>query len=114
MNSFKHRSPRLPKEIADQAVEWLLEEQEGLTPARAAQFQTWRQADPRHALAVAKAEQTLALLGELPELKDSPALQLDDAPAVETPAAERRGWRSIGAWTAAAAAAVVALAAIWW
>jgi transmembrane sensor len=104
------KSPQpLPKEIATQAVEWLLEKQDGFAPGRAAEFQAWCAADPRHALAVAKAGRTLGLLGELPAMKEALSARLG-AEAERSLPSSRRFWRLAAAWSAAAA--VVTLAAV--
>jgi transmembrane sensor len=100
-----HR-PNPSKEMIDTAVEWLLEQQEGFAPGRAAQFQAWRQADPRHACAVDKAQRTLAMLSELPELEEALAHRLGEEPAPEAQVAPARRWGRTLVWTAAAAAAV--------
>lgn len=103
-----------PDAITDLAVGWLLEAQEGFAPGRAAEFQAWRQADPRHALAVTKAERTLALLGELPDLKETLSARLGEetemAAEAEVPPGKERLWGRIAVW--AAVAAVLALAAV--
>ena len=52
--------------IEQTAAEWLTERAEGLSSARAREFDRWRRADPRHAAAVARLEQACALLGEMP------------------------------------------------
>jgi transmembrane sensor len=100
-----HR-PDPSKEMIDTAVEWLLEQQEGFAPGRAALFQAWRQADPRHASAVDKAQRTLAMLSELPELEEALADRLGEEAAPEVPVAAAPRWGRAWAWTAAAAAAV--------
>lgn len=105
----------LPKEITNAAVEWLLEKQDGFAPGRAAQFQAWCEADPRHALAIDKAKRTFSLLGGLPSRKDELSERLEIGAKTEMNAARRRFWR-LG-WTWAAAAVVVVLASltsVWW
>lgn len=56
--------------LEQQAAAWLIEREEGFSPDRAAQFAQWRDADRRHAAAIARVEATLDLLGELPSLRD--------------------------------------------
>lgn len=56
-----------PAEAADEvATRWLCERDEGFAPGRAEAFAAWRDRDPEHAAAVARAEGMLALLRELP------------------------------------------------
>ena len=110
------KSPQpLPREITNLAVEWLVEKQEGFAPGRAARFQAWCDADPRHALAVAKAELTFLLLGELPSIKDALSARLEQEAAEETRTTRRHFWRRELTWTAAAAAVVLAtVTSVWW
>ncbi|MFM9091497.1 MAG: FecR/PupR family sigma factor regulator, partial [Verrucomicrobiota bacterium] len=58
--------PPLPDDPADEieqlAAEWLVRRGEGHPPAAAREFAAWRDADPRHAAAVARLEQALGLL----------------------------------------------------
>lgn len=56
-------------EVDDLAIAWLAERDDGFSPARAREFAQWVRADSRHAAAVARMEQTLGLLGELPEFR---------------------------------------------
>ena len=55
--------------IEDAAIAWLTERDDCFSPAREREFAQWLRADPRHAATVARLEQTLGLLGELPELR---------------------------------------------
>jgi transmembrane sensor len=55
--------------IEDAAIAWLTERDDGFSPAREREFAQWLRADPRHAATVARLEQTLGLLGELPEFR---------------------------------------------
>lgn len=55
--------------IEDAAITWLTERDDGFSPAREREFAQWLRADPRHAATVARLEQTLGLLGELPEFR---------------------------------------------
>lgn len=102
----------LTKEITTAAVEWLLEKQEGFGPGRAAMFEAWCEDDPRHALAIAKAERTIALLGELPAKEEALSERIEFESKADGKSASRRNWRR--GWTWAAAAAAVALAALTW
>ena len=55
--------------IEDAAIAWLTERDDGFSPAREREFAQWLRADPRHAATVARLEQTLGLLGELPAFR---------------------------------------------
>jgi len=61
------------------AATWLCERDEGFAPDRSSAFAAWCAADPRHASAIARAEETLALMDELPALRD----RLDEKLAAE-------------------------------
>ena len=100
--------------IEDIASQWLVERAEGLSPGRARAFERWRRADPRHAEALDRMEQTQALLAPLPFAADRLADVRGDA---DVHAAHSRprprsapAWRALGGL--AAAVAVAALA--WW
>lgn len=92
------------------AVEWLLEREQGFRAGRAEAFRAWCAADPRNAIAVAKAESIMGLLGGIPEWEEPLMAQLAEG---EMPAPERKKRRW---WPAVAVAASVALAfaALWW
>jgi len=55
--------------IEDAAIAWLTERDDGFSPAREREFAQWLRTDPRHAATVARLEQTLGLLGELPAFR---------------------------------------------
>ncbi len=55
--------------IEDAAIAWLTEREDGFTPARANEFARWLRADPRHAANVARLEQSLDLLHDLPAFR---------------------------------------------
>ena len=55
--------------IEGAAIAWLTERDDGFSPAREREFAQWLRADPRHAATVARLEQTLGLLGELPAFR---------------------------------------------
>jgi len=66
--------------IEQTAADWLTARAEGLSSARAREFNRWCRADPRHAAAVVRLEQACALLEEMPLIR--PEL----LPVVEFPA----------------------------
>jgi transmembrane sensor len=60
--------------INDAAAAWLAQREGGFNAAQAREFARWRDADPRHAAAVRRAEITQRLLARLPETADAAAL----------------------------------------
>ena len=98
--------------IEDAAILWLTERDDGFSPAREREFAQWLRADPRHAATVARLEQTLGLLGELPEFRSEINTAFDRAAPVvafppasaETPASATRRWSRAFAWAGLAAA----------
>lgn len=101
--------------IEDAAIAWLAERDDGFSPAREREFARWLRADPRHAAAVTRLEQTLNLLGELPAFRTELNTAFDRAAPVvaflpataETPAPAIRRWSRAFGW--AGVAAVLAL-----
>ena len=100
--------------IEDAAIAWLTERDDGFSPAREREFAQWLRADPRHAATVARLEQTLGLLGELPEFRSeintafdraAPVLAFPPASAEQpTLAPAPRRWSRTFAWAGLAAA----------
>ena len=100
--------------IEDAAITWLTERDDGFSPAREREFAQWLRADPRHAATVTRLEQTLGLLGELPEFRseintafDRAALVVAFPPATAeqpTLAPAPRRWSRTFAWAGLAAA----------
>jgi transmembrane sensor len=85
------------------AQAWVLRHDRGLTPAESEEFDTWLEADPRHAEAW---EQSSGIWSQLDLLGATD-------PAFLAAARPRRNWA--GWMTAAAAAAVIAVAYVgWW
>ena len=68
--------------IEDAAIAWLTERDDGFSPAREREFAHWLRADPRHAATVARLEQTLGLLGELPAFRSEINTAFDRAAPV--------------------------------
>lgn len=104
-----------------QAAEWLAQREMGFTPEQEAAFLRWRLADPRHADAVLRMEETCELLEQLPALGDD--ARLDSPTLAEAPrpargagsnaraASVRRTWRHLAGGLAAA---LVLLGVAWW
>ena len=100
--------------IEDAAITWLTERDDGFSPAREREFAQWLRIDPRHAATVARLEQTLGLLGELPEFRSDINTAFDRAaPVVAFPPATAeppalapapRRWSRALAWAGLAAA----------
>ena len=100
--------------IEDAAIAWLTERDDGFSPAREREFAQWLRTDPRHAATVARLEQTLGLLGELPAFRseintafDRAALVVAFPPATAeqpTLAPAPRRWSRTFAWAGLAAA----------
>ena len=97
--------------IEDAAIAWLTERDDGFSPAREREFAQWLRADSRHAAAVARLEQTLGLLGELPEFRselntafDRAAPVLPFSPSAQEPSTRpTRRWPRAIIWTGVAA-----------
>ncbi len=97
--------------IEDAAIAWLTERDDGFSPAQEREFAQWLRADPRHVAAVARLEQTLGLLGELPAFRTELNAAFDRAAPVvafstagaETPARATRRWPRSLTWAGVAA-----------
>jgi transmembrane sensor len=93
--------------IEAMAAAWLAQRDDGLTADEAADFAKWRQADPRHATAVARLEKTWALLQPLREFRPEARVHPDrDLLAGARPPARILSFPGLAA--AAGLAAVVA------
>jgi transmembrane sensor len=103
--------------IEDAAIAWLAERDDGFAPDREREFSHWLRADPRHPAAIARLEQTLGLLHELPQFRAELNTEFDRAapivpfpPAVETPTVPARRVRPRTlAWAGLAAALALGL-----
>ena len=60
--------------INEAAATWLARRDGGVDPAEAALFARWREADPRHAAALKRAENTQNFLARLPETPAAAAM----------------------------------------
>ncbi len=103
-----------PAAIEDAAIAWLTERDDGFSPAREREFAQWLRADPRHAATVARLEQTLGLLGELPEFRSEINTAFERAapivafpPAAPSALRPTRRWPRALAWAGLAAALVL-------
>ena len=112
--SNPNHPPSASAAIEDAAIVWLTERDDGFSPAREREFAQWLRANPRHAAAVARLEQTLGLLGELPVFRSEINTAFDRAaPVVAFPPASAeqptlapapRRWSRAFAWAGLAAA----------
>jgi transmembrane sensor len=112
--------PTDPAALEDTAITWLTERADGFSPAREHEFAQWLRADPRHAATVARLEQTLGLLDELPEFRaeintafDRTAPVVPFAPVAAPPAHSIRRRPRVVAWMGVAAALVLGLGVAW-
>jgi transmembrane sensor len=119
MSRPDHSSSASSSALEDAAIAWLTERDDGFSPAREREFTRWLRADPRHAAAVTRLEQTLGLLGELPEFRSDINTAFDRAapvvafpPATAEPPAPRR-WSRAFAWTGVAAALALGAVTGW-
>ena len=106
--------------IEDVAIAWLAERDDGFSAPREREFTQWLRADPRHAAAVARLEQTLGLLHELPAFRAELNTVFDRAAPVVPfsvadvpPTRERRGRPRWLVWSGIAAAFAVAGITSW-
>ncbi|MDP3070813.1 MAG: FecR domain-containing protein [Opitutaceae bacterium] len=108
----------------DAAIAWLAERADGFSPAREREFAQWLRADPRHAAAITRLEQTLGLLGEMPAYRAelnttfgraAPVVPFPPSGAVAAPRMVRpvRRWSRALAWGGVAAALAIGALAGW-
>ena len=101
--------------LEDAAIAWLTERDDGFSPAREREFAQWLRADPRHAATVARLEQTLGLLGELPAFRTQLNNAFDRAapivpfPPITPPVVVRPARRRPGVFAGIGLAAALAL-----
>ncbi len=89
MNTAADKTPDNDEAIEATAAAWLVQRDEGFTPAQAAEFARWCSASPKHAAAVALLEETCDILGKLPELREKPetSRQLEELKELARPVA---------------------------
>lgn len=102
--------------IEEVAAGWLAEREDGLSPARAREFERWCRQDSRHAASVAHLEQACALLRKMPQVRKElqPVVEFP-VPARLAPRTEARR-RNLPASRVVAglAAALVLVTLSWW
>lgn len=123
MNRPGSHSPFNDETIEAAAASWLAQREEGFTPEQESSFLRWRLVDHRHAAAIDRLEETIGLLGRLPELAgDARFTPLEKSP-IDRPGTSgavradrrRRGWlASVAGLAAAVALGFVAWQAGWW
>lgn len=104
MNPAPKPRPSDGEAIEARAAAWLAQRDDGFTPEQAREFAAWRQADPRHAAAVARLEAAWTLLQGL---RDHAAELAPAAAASRAATFPRWGWLPVGV----GAAALLALSA---
>ena len=112
MKPIRRQITAQERAIHDTAGNWLADRDLGFSAEAAAEFARWRQADPRHEAAVVRLEATWNALAQLQSFRPE-AQRHPDGNLLARPAGRRLayfpGWA-----TAAALAASLALAAVWW
>lgn len=112
MKNPESRSPSENEAIEATAAAWLAQRDDGLTGGQLAEFARWHEADPRHAAAIARLEETWGLLGKLREFRPEARVHPDpDILAKPRPAivVHRPAVAAAGLLAAA-----LALAAVWY
>ena len=109
MSTFHQTCPEEEYDpIEEAAMAWLLERDEGFASGRDEAFAHWRSADPAHAAAVARLEETWQMLEGL---EDAPVRSSAWHSAAELP--RPRGWR-MGCVALTSAAVVLLGLRLWW
>ena len=113
---MKRSNPVRPSDqeaIEARAAAWLAERDAGLAPEAAAEFARWCAADPRHAAAVARLENTWAALQALREFRPE-AERHPDRDLLRPRGRAARRVIAFPVATALALAASLMIAAVWW
>jgi transmembrane sensor len=105
-------SPSENEAIEATAAAWLAQRDDGLNGAQLAEFARWHEADPRHAAALARLEETWALLGQLREYRPEARVH-PDRDLLAQPQPTLAFYRPAVA-AAGLLAAALAVAAVWW
>lgn len=100
MSDFMKRGTPDDEAIADAAAMWLAERELGLSPEQARAFAQWCAADPRHRAALARMEETAALLQRLPQVRERLIEDSDVPPAQTSPVRRRSRWPQVAALAA--------------
>lgn len=112
MKTPDQTSPSENEAIEATAAAWLAQRDDGLDGTQLAEFARWHEADPRHAAALARLEETWALLGQLREYRPEARVHPDrDLLARPQPAP---GFYRPAVAAAGLLAAALAVAAVWW
>jgi transmembrane sensor len=74
VNNTAPNNPDDEDGIKTAAAAWIVQRDEGFTEAQAAEFEQWKESDPKHAAAVAKVEKTWGLFEKMPLLRVDPEL----------------------------------------
>lgn len=103
MNREHHQTP---ERIAAAAAAWIGRRDGGLTDAEAAEFEAWRQADPRHAQALARFESAWTAISRPRRHGAAPALAAELERLVRRRRRQRAGGAVLGALFCLAAVGV--------
>lgn len=71
---MKARASSIPRQVLEQAAEWMVRLQDGVSSADHAACERWRASDPQHALAWERAQHLMDKLGTLPPALAMPVL----------------------------------------
>lgn len=113
MNRPSQDSASFDDAIDTAAAEWLCEREEGFASGRAEAFAAWRAADPRHEEAVRRTETALALMAEMPAIRQPLEAGHAEQSRVVSRAARWSGFH-VPTWLGGLAAALVLGAGLWW
>jgi transmembrane sensor len=113
MKSHDHSRPSEAEAIQATAAAWLAQRDDGLTPEQETEFARWRSADVRHEAAVARLDATWSALQQLREYRPE-AARHPDKDLLRTAPISQRAVPFPAAVAAAALAASLVLACVWW
>lgn len=100
----------IPEAVADRALLWLIERDEGFAEGRAGEFEAWKNEHPRHVQAVREMEAKFSVLARLPEARPRLAHLVPPAKTTvaDLPPASSPARRAFPFWKAAGFAALAA------